>query len=218
MICRFLFASAILLSAVPARADSDVQFWLTLYGEAKIDDNDSLTANAILRSRPDQLEAGQRLLRVGLSHKMNGGVALSFAYTHVETFNSNGPDAIQHRLTQGVALPLSDTFDARLQAEEIFANGGDIGLRARGRLRWIRPLDHDRKIDLQISDELIWAVNDTGWGQNAGWTANRAGAAVKFKLDDHVAIAPGYTWQLVNRRLAENRNDHVLGLTLEGRF
>jgi hypothetical protein len=212
-------AAAICLTPATARADDDAQLWLTLTGDVKLDDNDSLTANMIYRSRPDELEAGQRLLRAGLSHKLKGGANLSFSYTHVQSFNDGASDSIQHRLGQGIGLPLGGNFDARIQAEEIFARvGNDIGVRARGRLRWVRPLTKDGDIDLQLSDELIVSVNDTDWGQNAGWTANRAGAAVHFKLGKHFGIAPGYTWQLINRLTGPNRNDHVFGLAVDTHF
>jgi Protein of unknown function (DUF2490) len=214
-----LAAALMLVPATAARADDDAQLWLILVGDLKLDSNDSLTANIIYRSRPDELEAGQRILRAGLSHKLKGGASVAFSYSHVQSFVDNAPDGIQHRIGQSVGLSLGKGVDARIQAEEIFAQGGgDIGLRARGRLRWVHPLTNNGDIDLQLSDELILSANDTDWGQNAGWTANRTGAAVHFKLGKHIGIAPGYTWQLVNRRTGANRNDHILGLTVDTHF
>jgi Protein of unknown function (DUF2490) len=220
MIRPTLLILPLLLIPASASADDDAQLWLTLTGDVRLDDNDGLTANLIYRSRPDELEAGQRILRAGLSHKLDGGISVSVSYAHVQSFNVGAPDGIQHRLGQGIGLPLGGGFDARIQAEEIFAQSGgdDIGVRARGRLRWVHPINEDGDIDLQLSDELIWSINDTDWGQNAGWAANRAGAALHFKLGQHFGIAPGYTWQLINRRIGPKRNDHVFGLTVDTHF
>jgi hypothetical protein len=214
-----VLAAALSLAPATARADDDAQLWLIMASDVKLDSNDSLTANIIYRSRPDELETGQRILRAGLSHKLKGGASLAFTYSHVQSFVDNAPDGIQHRLGQSIGLMLGKRVDARIQAEEIFARGGDdIGLRARGRLRWVHPLNKNGDIDLQLSDELILSANDTDWGQNAGWTANRSAAAVHFKLDDHIGIAPSYIWQLINREKGANRNDHILGLTVDTHF
>ena len=215
----WLFGAAFSFVSAPAQANDNAQLWLILTGDAKLDDNDSLIANIIYRSRPDELEAGQRILRAGLSHKLSGGPLITFTYSHVQSFVKNAPDGIQHRLGQSIGMMLGKGFDMRIQAEEIFARGGDdIGIRARGRLRWVHPLTNNGDIDLQLSDELILSANDTDWGQNAGWTANRTAAAVHFKLGKHIGIAPGYTWQLVNRPTGANRNDHILGLTVDTHF
>ena len=214
-----LLAAALILAPATAQADDDAQLWLTMASDVKLDSNDSLTANIIYRSRPDELEAGQRILRAGLSHKLRGGASIAFTYAHVQSFIDNAPDGIQHRLGQSIGMTLGKGFDARIQAEEIFARGADdIGFRTRGRLRWVHPLNKNGDIDLQLSDELILSVNDTDWGQNAGWAANRTSAAVHFKLDDHIGIAPSYTWQLINRQIGANRNDHILGLTVDTHF
>ena len=214
-----LLAAALTLTPATARADDDAQLWLILTSDVKLDDNDSLTANVIYRSRPDELEAGQRILRAGLSHKLRRGTSLAFTYSHVQSFADNAPDGVQHRLGQSIGLPLVKGVDARIQAEEIFALGSDdVGVRARGRLRWVHPLNKNGDIDLQLSDELIISVNDTDWGQYAGWTANRTGAAAHFKLNSQIGIASGYTWQRVNRQIGANRNDHILGLTVDTHF
>lgn len=219
MKAKWFLTSMLICAPAAAQADDNAQLWLTFAGDVKLGDNDSVTANIIYRSRPDKLEAGQRFLRAGLSHKFAGGASIGISYAHVQSFIEKAPDGIQHRLGQTLSLPLGKAFDARIQAEEIFAHGSDdIGIRARGRLRWIQPLNKTGAIDLQLSDELIFSANDTDWGQNAGWTANRAAAAVHFRLGKYIGIAPGYTWQFINRSSGANRNDHIFGLTVDTHF
>lgn len=218
---RRLLTIAILLCALPAsaHASSDGQLWLTYTGDFKIDGNDSITATAIARSRSDELSLGQSLLRAGISHRLRDGKSLSLTYTYVRNFNEGTADTIQHRLGQTLTIPLTRHLDSRIQAEEVNVPGkAELGLRLRGRMKWVHSLDHEQKVDLQLSDELIWSVNDTKWGQQSGWTANRASAAVHFDLNDHLGIAPGYTWQLIHRYSNPDRNDHILGLTLDSHF
>jgi hypothetical protein len=220
---RFLIALIASTTAVPLQADNNRQEWLTLTGDVKIDYNDSVNATVILRSKPDSFDAGQRILRASIIHRLEYGKSLSLAYTHVRGFVSSGPDTTQHRISQSFALPLGNIadgkIDGRMQAEEAFTESyDDIGIRLRPRVRWVRPLSKKADVELQLSDEVILSLNDTDYGQKSGFTANRATAAVRFGLGKHFGIAPGYTWQLVNRSNGPNRNDHVLGLTVDAHF
>ena len=215
-------AAGLTLSA-PANAEDSAQYWWTLVGDVKVDDNDTVTGAVIIRSRPDTLEPGQRFLRTGMSHRLQNGISLSVGYTHVTTLNDNAPNSVQHRVSQGIGFPvgkIADSLvDVRFQAEEIFTPGRrDIGVRGRGRVRLLKPLDAAGAVDVQLSDELIWSINSTDWGQKSGWTANRAALALHVKLNKRVGIAPGYTWQLVNKTSGPNRNDHIFGLTADVHF
>ena len=86
----------------------------------------------------------------------------------------------------------------------------------RGRLRVSRDVaDH---VSVQVSEELIGALNDTPWGQDAGLGASRLGAALAIGVDDHVTLSPGYTWQRVVVEGGPDRNGHILGLSVITRF
>ncbi len=212
----FLFGSAV-------HADNNRQEWLNINGDVKLDDNDNLNATAVFRSRPDSFDVGQRLLRIGITHKIGGGKSVAIAYTHVTGFVAGGPNAVQHRGSESFTMPLAawseGKLDGRFQAEEILADGSnDVGIRLRPRVRLVQNLGARKNAELQLSDELIWSINNTDFGQASGFTANRAGAAIRFAVDKHFGVAPGYTWQLVNRTVGPNRNDHILGLTLDARF
>lgn len=215
-----LFSMAI---ATPAQADDTAQYWWTLTGDVRLDNNDSVNASVVIRSKPDTLEPGQRFLRVGFNHRLENGVNINAGYAHVTTFIDGAANPIQHRLSQGIGMQVGklagSPVDIRVQAEEIFIPGRrEIGIRGRGRARVVKPLNADGSIDVQFNDELIWSINSTDWGQKSGWTANRVGVALHFKMDKHFGLSPGYTWQLINRPVGPNRNDHVLGLTADVHF
>jgi Protein of unknown function (DUF2490) len=209
--------------ACPVMAEDDAQLWLTFVADIKVDNNDSITGTALLRSRPDSLDPGQRLLRIAFTHKINHGRSLSFSYTHVRNFIDTGPDRIEHRLSETFAFPIGGfaggKIDGRVQSEQNFDNGfSDVGLRMRGRVRWSLPLTRNRYIQLQLSDEPIFAMNNTDYGQKSGLVANRASVGVHFDISKAIGIAPSYTWQLVNRQGRPDRNDHIAGLTIDTHF
>lgn len=210
----------LLLASTSGQAESTRQQWLTITGDVDLGENDNLSANLILRSQPDSFDLGQRFIRLGYRHDLNDDVSLSLSYAHVTTEASGGSDPVQHRLAQGISFPLVREVDARVQIEEVIGVTGsnDVGVRFRPRVRWRHDLNQSGKVELQLSDELIFALNDTDFGQTSGLTANRAGAAVHFDVGDHFGIMPGYTWQLVNRSGGPTRNDHILGLTLEAHY
>jgi Protein of unknown function (DUF2490) len=207
----------------PAQADDTMQYWWTVSGDVRLDDNDLLTGAVIIRSKPDTFEPGQRLLRATITHQLKSGMSVSAGYAHVTTLNNSGPNGVQHRMSQGIGVPIgsigASAVDLRLQAEEVFIPGRrEIGIRGRGRVRLLHKLDATGKVDLQLSDELIWSLNGTDWGQKSGWTANRAGVMLHVKLNKRIGIGPAYTWQLINRAANPNRNDHVLGLNADVHF
>jgi Protein of unknown function (DUF2490) len=218
--CQLLGTISLMIPSQAAFADSTRQQWLTLTGDAQLDANDSVSAHLILRSQPDSFDLGQRFVRLGYRHDLTDDVSLSLSYAHVTTEISGGSDAVQHRLAQAIAFPLVRDVDARVQLEEVFGVSGsnDVGLRFRPRARLRHGLDQEGKVELQLSDEIIFALNDTDIGQTSGFAANRAGAAVHFDVGQHFGIMPGYTWQLVNRSGAPVRHDHILGLTLEAHY
>lgn len=215
--CQLLGTISLMTPSQAAFADSTRQQWLTLTGDAQLDANDSVSAHLILRSQPDSFDLGQRFVRLGYRHDLADDVSLSLSYAHVTTEISGGSDAVQHRLVQSLSFTLLRDVDARVQLEEVLGVSGsnDVGLRFRPRVRLRHGLDQAGNIELQLSDEMIIALNDTDFGQISGLTANRAGAAIHFDVGQHFGIMPGYTWQLVNRSGAPLRHDHILGLTLE---
>ncbi|MGC1470795.1 MAG: DUF2490 domain-containing protein [Sphingorhabdus sp.] len=219
-ICQTIGTTFLLTASQAAFADSTRQQWLTLTGDVELDAKDSVSAHLILRSQPDSLDLGQRFIRLGYRHDLADDVSLSLSYAHVTTEVSGGSDKVQHRLAQAIAFPLVRDVDARIQLEEVLGVSGsdDVGLRFRPRVRLRHGLDQAGNIELQLSDEMIFALNDTDFGQISGLTANRAGAAVHFDIGKHFGIMPGYTWQLVNRSGAPVRHDHILGLTLEAHY
>jgi hypothetical protein len=207
----------------PARADSNVQQWLTMTGDVRIDAKDNAYAVFVRRSAPDALKIAQRLVQLGWRHRIGRKASLIAYAVHVTTYRDSAPNRTEVRFGQGVSVPGGriggGQLEGRVVIEEVMARGSDdIGVRGRPRVRWTHPLSLGGKVDLQLSDEAIFALNSTDAGQRAGLTANRASAGVRFALCKHFGVQPSYTWQHVNRIAAADREDHIVGLTLDAAF
>lgn len=212
---------AMTIGMQPARAENTVQQWLTFTGDVRIDRNDSLYGVVVLRSAPDEFRLAQRIVQIGWRHQLPGKVTLIGGIAQYATFRTNASTRMEARLSQGVAMPIATIsggrLEARLLAEEIFVSGShDVGVRARPRAKWTRALSG--KADLQLTEEAIFALNSTDAGQVAGLVANRASVGVRFAMSEHFGILPYYTWQHANRIGAEDRDDHILGLTIDAVF
>ncbi|MCC7394695.1 MAG: DUF2490 domain-containing protein [Sphingomonadaceae bacterium] len=213
-------AALLALAAVPAHADtiSDAQFWLTNTASVAIDDKTWLTGDVILRSHPDALDVGQYIARVGVRRSLGDGWTVQATYGWIDSRNPGGGDTVEHRLGQMVSTHIADfgawRIDSRLGVEErLRATGGEVGWRVRARLRATRPLTS--RLSFHLSEELIGALNDTAWGQNAGLTASRLGTGINYRFSNHLAIGPSYSWQRVVAATRADRNSHVLGLTID---
>lgn len=218
-ICKMAAAALLALAGVPAHADTtgDAQFWLTNTATIALDAKTSLTGDVILRSHPDTIDVGQYILRVGVRRSLADAVSLQATYGWIDSRNQGGADMVEHRLGQMLSMHIADfgawRIDSRLGVEErLRASGGEVGWRARARLRATRPLSS--RLSFHLSEELIGALNTTAWGQHAGLTASRLGTGINYRFSDQLAIGPSYSWQRVVVTARPDRNDHVLGFTL----
>lgn len=216
-----MLALTLLALGTPARAEDDAQFWLLSVGDVRVGPRTSLTYDAIVRSHPDRLDAGQVLLRGGVRRTLGASASVQFTYGWVRSIVDAGDDVTEHRLGETLAVGIGQAgavrVDGRVGAEQRLPNGGGaVGWRLRGRMRATLPLS--ASADLQLSDEVIGALNDTSWGQRAGASANRLASSVHWRFSPRVGIAPGYTWQHIFRADAPDREDHVFSVTIDSHF
>ncbi len=215
-LAALLAVSAILAPA--ARANDNMQGWGTISGDVRVADDTQLTMEVVARSRQDAVELGQLILRGGVRWQVAPDTNLGVNYTWQHTIPVNGFHTSEHRLSQswGQRLWRHDGWglESRLQFEQRLMEHRDgLGLRIRPRLRLSRTLAPN--LEAQLSDELIVALNDTGWGQRQGLVANRLSGQLHWKISPHIGFAPGYMWQRVRVVGSADRSDHVALLTLD---
>lgn len=207
--------------ATPAMAEDDVQLWATLAADVGIDDSTDLTLDLISRSRPDSIDTGQIFVRVGARRKLDAATSVQVTYAWVRGLVDGGPDTTEHRFSETISrrFPRQGawTFDARAALEQRFqAAGGETGWRARERVRVTRTLTPS--LDAQASHELIFALNDTAWGQASGLTASRLTGGLHVAISPHFGVTPGYSWQHLFRPDRDDRDDHILQMTVDVHF
>ena len=209
--------------AVPtvARADSDAQAWLVVAADAKVADKTAVTADLILRSRSNSVDVAQTIGRIGVRQTLADGWSVQLTYGLVDSFVEGGSDRLEHRIGENLAFPVASPGDWRIDGrfgleQRLQSGGGEMGWRARGRLRASYPLSD--KSSLQLSEELIGSFNDTPWGQRAGLTASRTSAGVRFKLADNVGLSPSYNWQHIFVSGARLTDSHIATLTIDAHF
>lgn len=210
-----------LTAAVPTMASSDVQGWLVVAGDVRISDDTALTGDIVLRSRPDRAELGQAIYRIGVRHQIAADWSVQLTYGLVDTPVDGGSDIFEHRLGQYLSHPFgrigSAQVDGRVGLEQRFPDaGGAVGWRARARARVVPPLG--RGIDLNMSEEVIGALNTTAWGQRSGINATRTSAGLRIPVTARIGLGPSYTWQHIFLAQRDDRNDHVLAVTFDAHF
>lgn len=220
---QLALAAAALTAPVAAQAESDTQAWLVLAGDAKVADDTAITADLVLRSRSNSVDIAQSIARIGVRQNLGDGWSVQLTYGLVDSFIEGGSDRLEHRIGQTVAFPITTLgqvrIDGRAGLEERIApanSGGELGWRARARLRASYPLDD--KTSLQVSEELIGSLNDTVWGQRSGLTAGRTSFGVRFKVADNIGISPAYNWQHVYVPGARISDSHIANLTIDAHF
>lgn len=191
--------------------------WTYLNVEAPLTEETSLLATLHRRTEPDSFDTQLFFLRGGLQHKFAPGWTLQLTYEFRNAVVPDGPDQIEHRLTQTIAHNFGEVgpgkLDGRIQLEERFFNGsGDTGYRVRERVRYTLPVS--RSLDVQFSEELIGGLNRTETGQDDGLGTIRLNGGLVFPIAKNIDIYPHYRWQRNIRRDAADTIDHLLMIDL----
>ena len=104
--------------AAPAHAADDAQVWATVAAEVRLDPDTALTLDAISRSRPDSIDTGQIIARIGVRQTIATDTSVQLTYGWFHNLIEGGPDTTEHRIGETLSTQLGATgrwrFDARL--------------------------------------------------------------------------------------------------------
>ncbi|MGN7998487.1 DUF2490 domain-containing protein [Sphingomonas sp. 22176] len=207
-------ALLLLAGVVPARAQQeDVQAWEQLNVVVPVVPRVRLTVEQIARAG-DRL-GGIYTTEYGgiLGWQMRKGIELGMGYRRVGFHNLNlAPD--EDRLRQHLVVT-SGRFAGRFRVDERFvAHARGVGVRIRPLLRYNLPVGRHR-LALFASHESIILVNDTRWGQRAGYERMRNILGVAVPLGKALNADIGYLNQYrVGRNGARPQMDHALSVQL----
>ena len=133
----------------------------------------------------------------------------------VATTRSKARFGVASSLADVWNVPVGDlTVQSRTRLEQRFVEtDGDTGWRLREFVKTTVPLAADNRTFASVWDELFWDLNDTDWGQRAGFRQNRVFVGPGWFLDDakKVSIEVGYLNQWVDRP-GEDKMNHCLSI------
>lgn len=221
---RFPLALLALLTASPATAHAaNPEIWATVGADGALSDTIGWEAELIGRFGDDQgglyeIEAGAYL-----DAEVSDAVSVSGGYAYVPNYEDGDLTSREHRLRQQVDWTVGKIAGGdvalRGRLEQRFRDDGDdTGWRMRARVAWSLPLAGEDGPSLNLWHESSWGLNDTDWGQFAGYNRSRSLAGVEFDLSETLSLEAGYIHQLTLSESGPDETAHVLSLSLGASF
>ncbi len=173
-----------------------------------------------LRFTEDADGFNQSIIRPGIGWGLGENSALWAGYGWIRTSPLSGEDFDEHRIwEQWTWSKKMEPFKiaTRSRFEQRFVEtGDDTGLRWRQFFRIQKSLPTNIPLTLVCWDEIFFALNDTDWGQNAGFDQNRVfvGFGVQRCKHSKWRTEIGYLHQAINQDGPTNRANHILSINL----
>lgn len=166
--------------------DGDVRLWL----------------DGQMRSRPSSDEVDVSVIRPGFGLRLAPGVEAYAGYARITTHRP-GRDLLEDRLWQQIGYPLVRlgpvSFSGRSRLEQrMRTNAAQTGWRFRQTLRATAPTGLG-SLALVASNDTFVGLNDTRWGQRAGFDQNRGFMGVSISPARFARIEAGFLALRINR-------------------
>jgi hypothetical protein len=189
LIAAFLFGLALASASVAHAQEEDAvedryQTWLALFAHGPLYQELWLWVDVQPRFF-EGFEPAAALVRPGLSWHAMAPLWLSAGYAWTPSWRQPPEPRSwgqllftdEHRIWEQALLVLTHepsgiAGQIRVRAEQRFRSG-DVGFRLRVFLRLSVPLVQDRSLYFVLWDEFFTPLNDTNWGQRAGFDQNR---------------------------------------------
>ncbi|MBC2665837.1 DUF2490 domain-containing protein [Novosphingobium flavum] len=206
-------ATGLTIAAGPARAtETDQQIWLTSNNSVDLGEvTVALDFNTRLTEHIKRMS--QENARFTVSYRLNPHIAIGGGYFFGYAELPDVPDIVEHRGFEQVTLslgglPKGQSLGARTRIEQRFRRDeNEMGLRAYEQVRFQAPLRG--KLSGIAVVEAAYNLNDTEWGQHAGFSALRGALSLSLPVTRHISVQPGYSGQYVIRWHAEGRFYHA---------
>lgn len=216
----------LMTAPVSAQIDHDGALWEMWLGQGSFEALDPDWKNVRwwldlqARWREDGSELDATFVRPALGYSLTSRVTVFAGYMLATTFPAGASDRTEDRLWQQLTwnVPVDGGYQLqwRSRLEQRFVeDADDTGWRFRQLLKYTQPASADGRRYLSLIDEVFLDLNDTDFGQELGFSQNRAFLGLGWFLDDAKTIAfeGGYLNQWISRP-GDDRMNHVLSLNL----
>jgi hypothetical protein len=209
-----------LLSAAPASAgDSDAQLWLQTTASLPVAEESELTIEAVTRFGED--DGGLFTVQGGgwLETAIAKGVKLGIGYRHVQSYAGGNATSNEDRARQQISVALGrlggGRLSGRLRLEQRWrSDGDDMGLRLRPQVKFALPLRAESGAALVLHHESFVELNDTDWGQDAGYRRMRNFIGFELPVAGGISAELGYLNQHDFGRGGPDATAHAASLAL----
>lgn len=218
-------AFSCLASPLLAQTKDDGEIWTALVLQGKLGAKDTplerwrLWLDVHDRQRDEGARLETNIVRPGLGYALSDRVTVHAGYAAVWSDARRSDTQLEDRVWQQVVwmIPVGDlTVQSRTRLEQRFnETDADTGWRLRQMFKTTVPLSADERTFVSAWDELFWDLNDTDWGQRAGFRQNRAFLGLGRFLDEgkHFGVEVGYLNQWIDKPV-EDRLNHCLSIWL----
>lgn len=209
-----------LAGIIAQAAAAENQIWTAAGMKAKPFNNEDveLTLDGDFRYQPDgDLHTVE--IRPGIGYKINDRFKISGGYLWANV-RRDGPDRREHRLWQQLSYDITESLGGELAGRSRIEqrqrkNFNDTGWRWRQEFSFSRPLEGS-PFTLKLSTDLYFELNDTDWGQDTGFSENRAQALLEWETGSGIVWEAGYLNQFSparNGEASETNHHIVVGLS-----
>ncbi len=221
----FVVFAAVCLAAAPSLAQTkdDGQLWTALVLQGRLGDKESgldrwrwmFDLQDRQRDEGEHFDLG--VVRPAVGYAITDRPIAHAGYGWFVSDPKGRDEFGEHRPWQQLIWNVSVgdlTVQSRTRLEQRFVEtDGDTGWRLREFVKTTVPLAADNRTFASVWDELFWDLNDTDWGQRAGFRQNRVFVGPGWFLDDakKVSIEVGYLNQWVDRP-GEDKMNHCLSI------
>ena len=221
--CLFFIAVTSLSQNSHAQVIDDVGQWNAVFSQGPLGDEGSRLKwwfDGHLRFVEDTDGFNQSSVRPGIGWGISENSVLWAGYGWIRTTPIAGDDFDEHRIWQQwtwskKCAPFKFATRSRFE-QRLVETGDDTGLRWRQFFRAQKSLPTCPPLMLVVWDEIFFNLNDTDWGQNAGFDQNRVfvGFGIQRWNNSKWRTEIGYLHQAINQDGPTDRANHILALNL----
>lgn len=215
---RSILLAIPILIATPALAqEEDQELWLTGAAKVGLGEDTAFEFDTVARFGNDPGGLYEVEINTLIAHKLTDSITIGGGYVRNINYSRGLVTRTENRWRAQVGLSGSAgkiKLSGRMRIEyRRRSDGDDTGYRLRPQIKATLPVGGP--FSLVASHESLIPLNDTDWGEVAGYDRMRNMAGVSWKASDAISIEAGYLNQYRFGR-GGNRDtmDHALALSV----